>query len=586
MTSKDFNCKELEKYSSAYTLSDMEIFIFPELFYSLVLANIMSPEIWKWRDDPWFNNIENKSFTFKVNRVKQYIMDNFSFNLDLDTWGLTDKQREMARFSDYVDAESLSQSNALFGYEGDKYYFDIDIRRHFGLDKYTNDIIPYWKTETVEAMMAFRHKEGYAEGAGECVSFSSLYAAAMFIVGRIPLEKIFLIATPLHSQNFITEREGILTNNRRIVTKTMWYNGTEISAKARRAIENEKITIVSHITGFIHTLYDTATIDPQEYKNFGESLRNYLTTEFNFELFINFLRTKNEFWECFQYRHLRNNKNCFIELRTIFSYEHSSKNKFTGDRRKALFEEMDPRDFYITPKEGKIIINDFEDFLNKNNDLSFDDKKDYFIERILTERCSRMRDMFEEMRTFIKTEPRLPDDNKKFTTTPHLQITTEQTREEILEHLSEMASKNEFAEYARYAYRKMEGISWIPFTKAAIERNPVCVEALKGKTIDEAYLMLTNMPEKSIYSDNRLAQPDEVWNYGLGDGIEKAFVLMNYMNAIATNKIIIFETKNDNVVVTISNNEINPVDCKNYCFFSNKMLNKKIILREGIIEEN
>ena len=163
MTSTDFNQKNLEKYSSAYTLSDMEIFIFPELFYSLVLANIMSPEIWKWRDDPWFANIEKKSFTYKVNRVKQYIMDKFSFNLDLDTWGLTEKERELARFSDFVDARSLSQSNALFGYEGDKYYFDIDIRRHFGLDKYTNDTIPYWKTETIEAMMAFRHKEGFAE---------------------------------------------------------------------------------------------------------------------------------------------------------------------------------------------------------------------------------------------------------------------------------------------------------------------------------------------------------------------------------------------------------------------------------------
>ena len=30
-----------EKYSSAISLSDMEIFIFPELLYSLVLSNIM-----------------------------------------------------------------------------------------------------------------------------------------------------------------------------------------------------------------------------------------------------------------------------------------------------------------------------------------------------------------------------------------------------------------------------------------------------------------------------------------------------------------------------------------------------------------
>ena len=71
MTSQDFNHRDLEKYSSAYTLSDMEIFIFPELFYSLVLANIMSPEIWKWRDDPWFAYVENKSFTYRVNRSEE-----------------------------------------------------------------------------------------------------------------------------------------------------------------------------------------------------------------------------------------------------------------------------------------------------------------------------------------------------------------------------------------------------------------------------------------------------------------------------------------------------------------------------------
>ena len=33
-------------------------------------------------------------------RLKQYIIDHFWFNLDLDTWGLTTKKgRELARFS-------------------------------------------------------------------------------------------------------------------------------------------------------------------------------------------------------------------------------------------------------------------------------------------------------------------------------------------------------------------------------------------------------------------------------------------------------------------------------------------------------
>ena len=181
------NSSDLERKSSAVTLSDMEIFIFPELMYALVLADIMSPRIWRWRADPWFAGIDKMKPYRRVNRLKQYIMDHYVFNLDLDTWGLTTKDRELERFRDFISADILKQSNALFGYEGDKYYFDIDIRTYFGLDKYAGNVIPYWKTETVEAMDAFRHKPNYNTGAGECVSLAALYAAALFVVARIPL---------------------------------------------------------------------------------------------------------------------------------------------------------------------------------------------------------------------------------------------------------------------------------------------------------------------------------------------------------------------------------------------------------------
>ena len=77
---------------------------------------------------------------------------------------------------------------------------------------------------------------GISSGAGECVSLACLYAAALFIVAKVPLEKIFLLGTPLHSQNFILVDEGVLTNNRRIMTKPMWYNGTELSGLARTGV--------------------------------------------------------------------------------------------------------------------------------------------------------------------------------------------------------------------------------------------------------------------------------------------------------------------------------------------------------------
>lgn len=75
----------------------MEIFIFPDLLYALVLANILSPEIWKWREDSWFKNIEKRTPLQRVNRLKQYIMNNYVFNLDLETWGLTTKEKELVR---------------------------------------------------------------------------------------------------------------------------------------------------------------------------------------------------------------------------------------------------------------------------------------------------------------------------------------------------------------------------------------------------------------------------------------------------------------------------------------------------------
>ena len=56
----------------------------------------------------------------------------------------------------------------------------------------------------------------------------------------------------------------------------MWFNGTSLSEKARRAMENEKVTIVSHISGYIHTLYNDATINREAYRHFSEKLREFL----------------------------------------------------------------------------------------------------------------------------------------------------------------------------------------------------------------------------------------------------------------------------------------------------------------------
>lgn len=563
--------KHTERLSSAFTLSDMEIFIFPELFYPLVIANIMSPELWKWRDDPWFEGIEGRGFTWKANRIKQYIIQNYVFNLDLATWGLTTKDREISRFSDFFDIAMLRQSNALFGYEGDKYYFDIDIRKHFGLDKYDSDIIPYWKTETIEAMGAFRHKEGFTTGAGECVSLSSLYAAAMFVVGRIPLEKIFLIATPLHSQNFITEKEGLLTNNRRIVTKNMWFNGTSLSEKARRALENEKVTIVSHISGYIHTLYEDATIDPAAYGDFTARLKAFLDTELTDAVFINFLRFKSRYKTLFQYRCECSGTKRYITLDKMFEYEHSSKHTVAPESRQSLVCEIEGEEFHLSPVQGLLMLNDFENIIDSCKGKGINEIRQRFIDTGGPEHAEALNEMIDEIKVFIHTDPRLPEHDKRFRKSSLPGISVSDSRAEIVSKITESRSWSEVSELSLYVYRQMDLIDWLPFIKAAIERNPVSFESLDVFDTEEKYRIIAGFENKSIYGKGRLALPDEVWNFRRGDGLEMALLLAS--------NIIHTDTSAHIEIITGEENTLLGYKGKSYEFVSSKGFRKKIEIK-------
>ncbi|MBD3345362.1 MAG: hypothetical protein GF401_09905 [Chitinivibrionales bacterium] len=518
--------KSLEKYSSAITLSDMEVFIFPELMYALVLANTMSPLPWAWRQDSWFAKMKKMSPYRKVLRLKQFIMDRFVFNLDLDTWGLTTKERELARFSDFVDETILSQSNALFGYEGDKYYFDLDIRRHFGLDKYTSDIIPYWKTETVEAMDAFRYKGEYPTGAGECVSLSTLYASALFVVAEIPLEKIYLMATPLHSQNFVDIKEGIITNNRRIVTKNMWFNGTELSAKAQRALRNERVTVLINNEGYIHTIYDEATLSRESYQNFSSKLMDYLKTDINFDILANFLRHNTAAQKCFQFSHRCCGKPRFIEAEKVFHYEHSSKSRANDATRTALLHEIDEDEFYTEPLGDRVLLDELESFFQEKS-VSIDSP--YNVEELkkhLHHGCYNVDKFIKELLEFSKIDPRLPGTGKQWIEPNPIRLQNDWSREKIFATLESLRAENEIVDLAFMAYRDMARSPWKPFCKAALQRNPVCVTQAHPLDIEQVAQKLSSMENFSIYDSTRMAQPDEVWNFGRGDGLEKAFCLM------------------------------------------------------------
>jgi len=566
------NSEQLEKYTSAITLSDMEIFVFPELMYSLVLANIMSPIIWQWRQLDCFKKLEGKSSYRKLMRLRQFIMDEFEFNLDLETWGLTSKAKEIKRFEKFISADDIVKSNALFGYQGDKYYFDVDVRRHFGLDKYNSDIIPYWKTETVEAMNAFRLKEGYQTAAGECVSLAALYVAAAFIVCGIPLEDIYMILTPLHSQNFIDIQDGILTNNRRLVTKTMWFNGTAITNKAQRALRNENAIIVTHSSGYIHCLYKDATIDKKLYQDFCKKLDSYLSAELSLSVFANFLRFNRDYQKLFQVCRECHGQAQFLKAEVLFRYEHSSNYRVADKTFNKLLAEVSGEDFVPYQLPGRIRCDELEEFIEKQKPDLRSTKGKTAFRKFVEQVIPQAQRFVDELADFIHIETKLPSSDKNFLPAEPVEISVEQSREQIIDYLQQVRQSNTTAGLAFYSYRDMESCNWMPFVKAAVQRNPVSVQMAKAMSVEEIYEWLEQMKNTSIYDGKRLAQPDEVANYKTGDGLEKAFLLAN----------VIRERKPEqNIEIITDQNDVMLKGQGEHRFVSTKGLKKHVSIRAG-----
>jgi hypothetical protein len=348
----------------------------------------------------------------------------------------------------------------------------------------------------------------------------------------------------------------------------MWFNGTSLSEKARRALENEKVTIVSHISGYIHTIYPEATIDRTAYDHFSERLNEFLHTDLTSNIFINFLRFKSKYKTLFQFECKCPGKTRYVTLEKMFEYEHNSKFNASPETREQLICEIEGDEFHLSPLPGKIMLNDAEAIINANLNKGLEVIESLMVKANKHIHPETLHEMFADISSFISTDPKLPVALKNFSKPVVPDITVDDTREEIVSKILETAPGSELSRLAIYAARLMDKTSWLPFVKAAIERNPVCYNDLNGKSVDEVFTLISELGNKSIYEGNRLALPDEVWNFRRGDGIEKALLLADFL---------IHRNKSENIVVDIDHKKISfNYKNKEFQFTSDKKLKKKI----------
>jgi hypothetical protein len=217
------------------------------------------------------------------------------------------------------------------------------------------------------------------------------------------------------------------------------------------------------------------------------------------------------------------------------------------------------------------MLNDVEAILEKNSGKSLKEIENEFIKKTGTEFEEIIQEMFKDLNDFVRTDPRIPDTDKNFTTSDRLEITVDNSRQEIIDMITGNRDNSETAQLALYVYRQMDVIDWKPFIKAAVERNPVSFTDLNERTNYEVYSILKELPVESIYDGNRLALPDEVWNFRRGDGVEKAFLLADF---------ILHNDKNATVTIGIDNKEV-LLSCASHQFHfdSNKNLKKFITIK-------
>ncbi|HEY8240530.1 MAG TPA: hypothetical protein VIH35_03745, partial [Kiritimatiellia bacterium] len=149
--------------------------------------------------------------------------------------------------------------------------------------------------------------------------------------------------------------------------------------------------------------------------------------------------------------------------------------------------------------------------------------------------------------------PRFPDADapRTFEPGPTIRLTPEMSREQIRDYLESIRPTNPSADLAFYAFRDMARTDWAPFLKAAVERNPASIKGTEGKSVEEIVALLESWPNESIYDGTRLAQPDEVWNFKRGDGLEKAICLANILKAREPGQAVRIEVSEGSARVTM-----------------------------------
>lgn len=275
---------KLEKLSAAVSLTVLEVDYYPnELIPAFLLANLMSPALWAWRDEKKAGSDDGILYSPK-NRLNQiqrffhrYTFTNIAGEPGGDPWGLLNFAEEEKRFGSEFVQKIRAEYDATFRKllaENPESQFGQIINQTY----YKEGFFPRLKNETLEVMNAFSLINEEGKRSGKCIGLGMLWAAALVVWGRFPLDRIIITGNRAHMFVFLNDEGGHLLNNTKWFSSTRINNQSELSEFVRAVASSTETTFFYNPElGMCHCTTRTSQIPQQQITNIYASIGGFVS---------------------------------------------------------------------------------------------------------------------------------------------------------------------------------------------------------------------------------------------------------------------------------------------------------------------
>lgn len=276
--------EETEKLSRAVSLTVFELDLSRDvLIPAYLLANLMSPTLWKWRIQRRAFASDGTLLSCKTRlselqrHFQRYTFTHFLNEPGEDPWGLLHFSEEEDRLGNsYIQQIREEYDETLRKLLADNP--ESQFGRIINQPYYREGYFPRLRNEIIEVMDAYPLISPDKKGSGKCAALAMLWASALIIWGRFSPEKVVVIGNRAHVFVFLDEEDGHLFNNTKWFSRTRIQNCSELSEFVKMVTTSMDTTFFYNPSlGMCHCARKRSDIPLPQLDNIYRKVKDFLS---------------------------------------------------------------------------------------------------------------------------------------------------------------------------------------------------------------------------------------------------------------------------------------------------------------------